>query len=95
MKRLAHLNHIFVHELRNKRRVFAMVTNVEEIIGQRDEVLDLPMMRMGTTTSIIGLTAIQGQKVYILPVEVRESGMKLGDSNAKDLILVDWALQYL
>jgi hypothetical protein len=72
-----------------------MVTNVEEIIGQCDEVLDLSMMQVGITTNIIRLTAIQGQKFCILPVEVRESGIKLGNSNAKDLILVDWALQYL
>lgn len=89
---IARLGFLFVHQLRSgARRVFAKVEKVERAVeeAERDEILDLPLLRFNSQEVIVGLPAIKPEKLYIVQVRPSNSGGELR------LMHCEWNLEFL
>lgn len=90
---IGRLNQVLVHELLNVRRVFCLITKVPVTQDQTDDVLDVPLLQLSSDRLLIGLPAISGRKLYMLPVS-RGSDRDLVKGD--DMFLwVDWQIQFL
>lgn len=89
------LDQVFVHELMHVRRVFCLITRViSSPQHQKDNVLDMPLLQISNDQLIVGLPAISGQKLYMLPVSHGDSERNLVKGD--DMFLwVDWQIQFL
>ena len=67
------------------RRLFALVLPVRET-GERDEVLDLPIVERCGAKVLVGLPSISARKLYII---------NIGDVDGECLVWVDWEIQFL
>ena len=67
------------------------------LTDSRDSILSLQMLKMRNKSRIIGLPAITSRRLYIVPVEMNDTGdeMSLGGEQCDDLIWVDWAVRFL
>lgn len=90
---IGRLRHLFVHELLPDKRYF--FAEVQKVVQgwRKDEVLNLPMLRLSGETEMIGLPGIMSERMYMLSVaeEDEEDGRRLrleGD----DVLWVDWPL---
>ncbi len=73
-QQIARLNQLFVHELNPIRRAFAVISKVQDT-ALKDPVLNLPLLRFTVNDqglNMIGLPAIDFNKLYILPVSERD-----------------------
>jgi hypothetical protein len=77
---IARIDHIFVHELLRKRRIFLKIRDVQSV-QDRDEVLDVPSLFVPGLDEValrfVGLPAIDAKKLYILPVTRSAQGLRL------------------
>lgn len=91
--KIGRLDRVVSHELMNVRRVFCLVTEVSLTQHQRDDVLGVPLLQLSKDQVLIGLPAISGRKLYMLPVS-RDSDNELikGDDM---LLWVNWQIQFL
>ena len=86
-REIGEIDDILVHELTRSRRLFVRISKVRlaheaDTCGARDRILDLPHVVFTGDFSIIGLSAIQSRKLYIV---------QIGDN----LVWNDWTLQFL
>lgn len=89
-KEVARLDNIFIHKiLPGQRRLFMMVTKVSGNVDESllDPVLWLPLLRLSEETTIVGLPAVNGDHVYILPVTSNGLQLKFG---GQELLFVNW-----
>lgn len=90
---LGRLDQVFVHQLMHVRQIFCLVTKVLLSQDQRDNILDVPLLQPSKNQLIIGLPAVSGQKLYMLPVSRdSENDLIQGDDM---LLWVDWQIQFL
>ena len=61
---------------------------------QKDPVLDLRILHLSSQTEIIDLPSIEGQKLYLIPVQEQDGSLRL-EHRGKDLLFVDWEIQFL
>ena len=66
-----------------KRRLFASITKVSKQFDKTDHVLGFPLLRLTTNTETVGLPAMAGKKLYIVP---------MGED---ELLNVNWDIQFL
>jgi hypothetical protein len=66
------------------RRLFALVRPVQPT-GERDKVLDLPIVEPAGSDVLVGLPSITAKKLYII---------NIGDVD-ECLVWVDWNIQFL
>jgi hypothetical protein len=102
---IVRLDQIFVHELIRKRRLFARVTKLEPVAGQRDSILGFQMYHVLPDTMFIGLASISAKHLYMLPVEDEDKAQTLGEypmlrlaenENAVySMMLVDYTVHWL
>ena len=91
----------FVHELvRGIRRLFVQVKKVEQLEDRRDGVLDVPLLYQTERTLVVGLPGVRGKKLYILPIEDRNSfgagtGKVVRTKSSSTLLYCDWDIEYL
>lgn len=80
---IGRIDRIFVHEIsRGQKRLFAILTKCSAHPQQNlDPSFESPLLQLSDDTIIVGLPAISGQKIYVLPLK------------DKDLIFVDWQIQ--
>jgi hypothetical protein len=100
---VARIDHIFVHELDGKRRVFVALSRVDTSGNLRDEVLGFRLWTLqrkdvGAGLDIIGLPSILAERVYLIPVT--KSGDRLqreadADVAASRLLVVENNIEYL
>ncbi len=72
-----------------------MFAVVKRVVDQKkkDHVLNLPILWVSDETDIVGLPAITGRKLYIISVKQRTGGGL--DLGGRDLLFVDWQIQFL
>jgi len=79
--RIGKVDGIFVHQLLETRRLFCRVSEAEFIgndqVATRDPVLDLPILRLTGSKSLIGLPCIGSRNLYVIDVN-------------DTLVLVNW-----
>ena len=93
---IGRIENIFVHNFFREQRAFVQVGEVG-LTDSRDSILSLQMLKMRNKSRIIGLPAITSRRLYIVPVEMNDTGdeMSLGGEQCDDLIWVDWAVRFL
>lgn len=71
-----------------------MITKVSGNVDKSllDPVLCLPLLRLSKETAIIGLPAVNGDHVYLLPVTLNRVQLKAG---GQELLFVNWRIKYL
>jgi len=79
--RIGKVDGIFVHQLLETRRLFCYISEAEfasnERVSARDPVLDLPILRLTGSKSLIGLPRIGSRNLYVIDVD-------------DTLVLVNW-----
>lgn len=90
--------HIFTVENAGILRVFFVLEQVRSSVG-RDLILDLPFLQPTKATTIVGLPAVVGSKLYVIPLQ--DSALSGGGLTrttidfAGRLLWVDWNIQFL
>lgn len=85
------LQQVMLHELRGTTRLFAIILKVDQSSQAKDWVLKLPILDTTEQVEVIGLPAISGKRLYMLPV----SGGGPWVLGGKQLLWVDWQIQFL
>jgi len=77
---MARVNGIFLHYLpQNPERVFLCITSIKNESLTTDSVLELPIYGINTSRNeVIGLPAITGEKLYMIPVSINDRCGSLG-----------------
>jgi hypothetical protein len=102
---IARIDRIFVHELNHRNRLFCKVTLVQHGTNpaHRDPVLKLQMHHFvapQTATIMAGLPALTAERLYMLPVNLKDKDvyrrlcLERGEADA-DLMLVGYNVKYL
>ena len=93
---------LFVHDLdlTQKRRLFVKVRPVQEKeVLVVDAVLKTPVLEIASIPTgeyaFVGLPSVHAQKLYMLPVDIQGSQLRLGDTYSQDVLWIQWTLQYL
>jgi hypothetical protein len=85
---MAQVKEICIHEHTSLeppgRRLFAYCQPIR-LTGERDFVLDLPLVEPYGSLMLLGLPSILGKKLYIVDVSDVD----------EELVLVDWSIQFL
>lgn len=93
--KIGRLDHIFTHENLYERRLFCIVTKATLVEDKKDDVLDMPLLKISNNQLMISLPAILGRKLYMLPVS-QDGSDSLRSGDADDMLLwVRWHIQYL
>lgn len=67
-----------------------VASNADE--SRLDPVLRLPLLRLSEEATIIGLPAVSGDHVYLLPVTPNRLQLKAG---GQELLFVNWRIKFL
>ncbi|KAI9749068.1 MAG: hypothetical protein M4579_007019 [Chaenotheca gracillima] len=82
----------FIHEIvRGDRRILLWISEVEAETLEKDRVLELPLLRMKGSQIIVGLPAVVGKKIYIVPWEEQVGARDYGNS----LLHCTWEIEFL
>jgi len=85
---MAQVKEICIHEHTSLeppgRRLFAYCQPIR-LTGDRDSVLDLPLVEPYGSLMLLGLPSVLGKKLYIVDVSDVD----------EELVLVDWSIQFL
>ncbi|SLM35923.1 hypothetical protein LPUS_05324 [Lasallia pustulata] len=102
---IARISHTFTHEVvAGSRRLFLDVTPIIPSQPPRnDELLAVPVLKVAGESDIVGLPAVEGTRLYVLPfIEQDGNGMELSmgkmsiDLESEDKVLcVNWNIQFL
>jgi hypothetical protein len=91
---------IFLHQLTSRpRRVFLYVQPIHSSSTVRDEILDLPILKLDMMNDdVIGLSAVEMTKLFMVPVstvarEDRESGSAI-ELGGDRLIHCTWNVEF-
>ena len=90
---LGQLQHIMLHELRGKKRLFAVILKVIPSAIGKDWVLKLPLLQATDERVVVGLSAMKGDKLYIVPSSMEGYGPTV--LGGKNLLWIDWPIQFL
>ena len=90
---IGRIDHVFVHALFNRQRLFLIITKVTQTAAM-DQILGLPMLDTQNKQELIGLPAVAGRKLYIVPVIQVEEGLQFVPGSI-NLLHVDWQIQFL
>ena len=91
--KMGRLDQVLVHQLLNVRRWFCFIMEVCHSSNKKDDILDVPLLQLLEDRHLIGLPAISGKTLYMLPVSRgSENELLTGDDM---LLWVDWEIQYL
>ena len=102
---IAQINHIFTYEVvAGSRRLSLDVTPIIPPQPPRiNELLAVPVLKIAGESDIVGLPAVEGTRLYVLPfIEQDGNGMELSmgkmsiDLESEDKVLcVNWNIQFL
>ncbi|KAI9747998.1 MAG: hypothetical protein M4579_007339 [Chaenotheca gracillima] len=91
------IDYIFVHEIvRGDRRMFLWVTMVETCQPQqqeKDNVLGLPLLKLKDAKSVVGLPAVSGERIYMVPLKERDG--VVSDDGEEKLLHCTWQIDFL
>ncbi len=80
-----------LHELREKKRLFAVIDKIKQFSLDKDWVLKVFILKISKNLNVIELPAISDRKLYMLSV----SDEKSYEFNEKNLLWIDWEIQFL
>lgn len=91
--KIKRLDHIFTHENLHEGRLFLLSPRLLFLKIKKNNVLDMPLLKTSNNQLMIGLHAILGHKLYMLPVSQDGSdSLRSGDDM---LLWVNWHIQFL